>query len=62
MAARAHRRSINSEAILCLETVLAPRRTTTNERLERARELREQLGGGGFSAAEIDDLKRAGRS
>lgn len=42
-SAEAHRRSINSEAILCLETVLTPSRVTADERLARARRLREAL-------------------
>lgn len=59
-SADTHRRSINSEAIVCLESVLVPARTTPNERLARARVLREKLGVD-FKAADIDDFKRAGR-
>ena len=32
-----HRRSLNSEAIVCLETVLAPGKLAPGERLARAR-------------------------
>jgi len=60
MAAQAHRRSINGEAIVCLETVLSPSRTGPAERIERARRLREGLAAG-FSATAIDGLKRADR-
>ena len=36
-AAELHRRSLNSEAIFCLESVLLPSRVTPSERLARAR-------------------------
>src|SRR5574337_1820244 len=39
-AAEIHRRSLNSEAIVCLEMVLAPARIALGERLARARQLR----------------------
>lgn len=61
LAAEAHRRSLNSEAIVCLETVLVPERTPVAERLERARALRASLPGGKFRARDIDALKRQGR-
>lgn len=38
-AAEAHRRSLNSEAIVCLETVLTPTKIAPSERLGRARQL-----------------------
>lgn len=38
--AQAHRRSINSELIHCLEEVLRPRKVSPEERLERIRSLR----------------------
>ena len=61
-AAEIHRRSMNSEAIVCLETVLVPGKMKPNERLARARELRAIFGSGKkFKAHEIDDLKRMGR-
>jgi antitoxin FitA len=59
-AAQQHRRSLNSQAIVCLEAVLAPPPTTPNERLARARALREALPAG-FSAAGIEAAKQAGR-
>ena len=34
--AELNKRSINSEALICLETVLAPGRFTVNERIRRA--------------------------
>jgi plasmid stability protein len=61
-SAEAHRRSMNSEAIVCLETVLLPERVTPAERLARARELRAALPRGRFKAQDIDELKRTGRA
>jgi plasmid stability protein len=60
-SAELHRRSINSEAIVCLEAMLAPGRFDAGERLRRARLLRSQLGTI-FQADELDTLKREGRS
>lgn len=60
-AAGQHRRSLNSEAIVCLETVLTPSRLPPSERLARARELRAGLSGK-FRASDIDSLKREERS
>jgi plasmid stability protein len=60
-AAELHRRSLNSEAIVCLESVLLPSRVAPSERLARARELRASLLPGQFIAKDIDAAKRAGR-
>jgi plasmid stability protein len=60
-AASAHRRSLNSEAILCLERMLTPTKVSPAERLERARRLRDELKGMEFRADEIDAMKREGR-
>jgi antitoxin FitA len=60
-AAEAHRRSLNSEAIVCLEAVLVPSKVTPGERLARARELRAELKAGKFRAGDTDALKRQGR-
>ncbi len=62
LSAQAHRRSMNSEAIVCLEAVLLPAKVPLAERLARARELRAALPQGIFRARDIDDLKRDGRS
>ena len=43
-SAQMHRRSLNNEAIVCLETVLAPAGLPVAERLARARALRTALG------------------
>jgi plasmid stability protein len=60
-AAEMHRRSLNSEAIVCLESVLLPTKVAPSERLARARELRAALSKGGFLASEIEGYKRADR-
>ncbi len=60
-SAQAHRRSMNSEAIVCLEAALLPAKVTPAERLARARELRTDLPQGYFRESDIDELKREGR-
>jgi plasmid stability protein len=59
-AAELHRRSLNGEAIVCLETVLMPTKISPSERLARARQLRAELSGK-FRAHDIDVMKRHGR-
>ena len=59
-AAEMHRRSLNSEAIVCLETVLTPTRISPSERIARARQLRAGLKGK-FRERDVDALKRQGR-
>lgn len=61
VAAELHRRSLNSEAIACLEDALLPRKVSASERVLRARALRAALPTGVFVAAEIDAAKRQGR-
>jgi plasmid stability protein len=60
-SAERHRRSLNSEAIVCLESVLVPGRVSVGERLARARALRASLPKGKFLAGDIDAFKREGR-
>ena len=60
-SAQTHRRSLNSEAIVCLESVLLSTRMAPAERLARARELRSALPRGKFLARDIDAAKRQGR-
>jgi antitoxin FitA len=60
-AAEARRRSLNSEAIVCLESVLLPGRVDPGERLARTRALRASLPKGRFEARDIDAMKRAAR-
>lgn len=60
-SAETHRRSLNSEAIVCLEAVLLPGRADPSERLARARALRAALLETKFRARDIDVMKREGR-
>lgn len=60
-SAESHRRSLNSEAIVCLETVLLPGRIAPAERLARARALRNALPKVKFRARDVDAMKREGR-
>lgn len=60
-AAETHRRSLNSEAIVCLESVLLLGRVGPSERLSRARALRAALPKAEFKGRDIDILKREGR-
>jgi len=60
-SAAVHRRSMNSEAIVCLESVLLPGKMAPAERLARAQALRASLPQGKFRAKDIDALKRDGR-
>ncbi len=60
-SAEAHRRSMNSEAIVCLEAMLLPAKVAPTERLARARALRDTLPQGKFRVRDIDALKREGR-
>lgn len=43
VTAALHRRSINSEMINCLESVLMPKRLTISERLQRAKWIRSKI-------------------
>jgi plasmid stability protein len=61
VSAQAHRRSLNSEAIVCLESALLPGRIDPGERLARARTLRSKLQKVRFHPRDIDALKREGR-
>ena len=60
-SAEAHRRSMNSEAIVCLEAMLLPAKIAPTERLARARALRDTLPGAKFLARDIEALKKDGR-
>ena len=59
-AAASQHRSINSEVIACLERALVPATIGIDERLARARQVRESLDGP-FRVAEIGDAIRSGR-
>lgn len=61
-AAEAHRRSLNSEVLVCLEAVLLPQRMSVEDRLARARQLRQALPTGAFNADDITRLRDEGRA
>jgi len=61
VAAEVHRRSLNSEIIVCLEIMLMPTRISPGERLERTRQLRAGLNPKKFQACDIAIMKRQGR-
>ena len=60
-AAKTHRRSLSSEAIACLESVLLPTKEASSDRLSRARALRAVLPPGEFHPHDLDDHKHEGR-
>lgn len=60
-SAALHRRSLNSEAIVCLETALVPVYVRPEERVERARMLRAELPLKTYAVEVIDTAKREGR-
>lgn len=59
--ARESRRSLNAEAILCLETVALGEAPGTADLLTRIRQVRERAGGPYLTDAELKAAKRAGR-
>ena len=61
-AARAHRRSLNGELIVCIERALGVRRKTADEVRERAAELRAGWQGAPLTMNAIDRAKRDGRA
>ncbi len=61
-SADTHRRSLNSEVLVCLETVLLPGKVTAGERLARARALRGALPKVKFAVSDVDRAKREGRA
>lgn len=61
-AAAAHRRSLNSEMIVCLERALGVRRSSPDELRQRAVELRAAWQGPPLAMKALEDSKRSGRS
>jgi hypothetical protein len=61
-SAETNRRSINSEAIACLETVLLPRKTSAIAHASKAQTVRQALNGQQFQPEDIDQFKRTGRT
>ena len=60
--ATSNRRSLNSEAIVCLETVLRAATPNSQDRRTQLRALRASLGTTKFAPADIDKFKRQGRA
>lgn len=60
-AAELHRRSINSEVLVCLEKVLVAKKTNTNDRLQRIEQLRASIKPNIITADDIDQAIENGR-
>ncbi len=59
--AKEHRRSINNEVIMIIESHLEPRERSMEEMLAHARGIRELTTGYKISDEQIDEFKRQGR-
>lgn len=59
--AEMHRRSINSEVIVCLEKTLMSKKMTSSERLKQAELLRAQIKPNRVTQKEIEQAINAGR-
>ena len=57
-----HRRSLNSEVIVCLESVLRPKRITPDEHIARAEIHRSSIQPGIITPEDIDHAIDEGRS
>lgn len=62
VTAQLNRRSLNSEVIMCLDTVLRKPKMPASERIARARALSIDLDPKKFKASDIDKFKRQGRA
>lgn len=60
-AAELHRRSINSEVLVCLEKVLVAKKTNTKDRLQRIEKLRASIKPNLITADDIDQAIENGR-
>lgn len=60
-AAELHRRSINSEVLVCLEKVLVAKKTGSNDRLQRIEQLRASIKPNIITADDIDQAIENGR-
>jgi len=61
ISATTHRRSINSELIVCLEKVLLPAKATPQDHISVARKLRSQAKNTLLTNKDINNAKNAGR-
>jgi antitoxin FitA len=62
LSAEANRRSLNSEVVACLESLLLPKKTTAVQHLAAIRAVRARLTKNAFKHEDIDRIKRAGRA
>ncbi len=60
-AAELHRRSINSEVLVCLEKVLIAKKTSTYDRLQRIEQLRASIKPNIITTDDIDQAIENGR-
>ncbi|WP_367155183.1 Arc family DNA-binding protein [Methylomonas sp. HYX-M1] len=60
-AAELHRRSINSEVLVCLEKVLVAKKTNSNDRLQRIEQLRTSITSNIITADDINQAIENGR-
>jgi plasmid stability protein len=60
-AAKRHRRSLNNQAIVCLEAGLGDDPLSVEQQLGEIRALRDSLAQHSFDPAEIDAFKREGQ-
>ena len=60
-AAELHRRSINSEVIICLEKTLAATKITPADRLSRIEQLRASIKTNSITSEDIDEAINNGR-
>ena len=60
-AARAHRRSLNSEILYCVERTLVPYKTDVSTHLAIARKLREKTAAYNLTDELLDSAKNDGR-
>jgi len=60
-AADLHRRSINSEVLVCLEQALVAKKTNPNERLKRIEQLRASIKPNNLTLDEINQAIENGR-
>ena len=61
-SAEIHRRSMNNEAIVCLETVLVPTQISSAERLARIRAVRNTASTKKLDHRLVDKFKRQNRA
>lgn len=59
--AEVHRRSINSEVIVCLEKALRPRKINIEEQVKRVQALRERVQQNQLSPLDIENAINEGR-